>query len=113
VGDELRDGLGGERRIDQQDERIVVDAGDRDDVARDGDGAFLVERHVDDVRGRDKKERVAVGRSARDRLQREIAAAARPVVDNHRQAEPVRERLAEHARNDVRRAPGGDEDHQG
>ena len=113
MGDELRDGLGGERRIDQQDERIVVGAGNRDDVARDGGGAFLIERHIDDVRGGDKKERVAVGRSACDRLQREITAAARPVVDNHRLAEPVRERLAEHARNDVRRAPGGDEDHQG
>ena len=36
IGDELGDGLGCERRIGQQDERIVVDARDRNDVARDG-----------------------------------------------------------------------------
>ena len=104
--------LGRERRIDQQDEGIVVDARDRDDVARDGDSALLIKRHVDGVRGGDKEERVAVGRRARDRLQRQIAAAARPVVDDHRLAEPLRQRLADQARNDVGRAAGGNEDDQ-
>ena len=61
-----------------------------DDVARDRDGALLIKRHVDGVRGRDKKQRVAVGRSARDSLQREIAPGARPVLDHHRLAEPLR-----------------------
>src|SRR5215467_2678313 len=74
---------------------------------------FLIERHVDDVRGGDKKKRVAVGRSARDRLECEIAAGARPVVDDHRLAEPLRQRLADQAPNDVGRAAGRNEDDQG
>jgi hypothetical protein len=36
MGDELGDGPGRERRIDEQDEGVVADAGDWDDVARDG-----------------------------------------------------------------------------
>src|SRR6516164_7616381 len=75
----------------EQDEGIIVDAGDRDDVSRDGDGALLIKRYVDDVRGGNKKERVAVGRSARGCLECEIAAGARPVVDDHRLAEPLRQ----------------------
>ena len=89
MGDELGDGLGRERRIDDQDEGIVVDASDRDDVARDGGRALLIKRHVDGVRGRDEEERIAVVRRTRDRLQRQIAAASRPVVDDHRLAEPL------------------------
>jgi hypothetical protein len=33
MGDELGDGLGRDRRIDEQDEGVVADAGDWDDVA--------------------------------------------------------------------------------
>jgi hypothetical protein len=42
VGDELGDCLGRERGASQQDEGIVVDARDRNDVARDGDGTLLI-----------------------------------------------------------------------
>jgi hypothetical protein len=62
------------------------------------------------VRGGHHQQRVAVGRRARDRLQGEIAAAARPVVDDHRLAEPLRERLTNEPRDDVGRATGGNED---
>ena len=112
IGDELGDGLGRKRRIDHQDESIAVEAGDRGNVARDGDGALLIERYVDGVRGGDKKERIAIGRRTRDRLQREIAAGTRPVVDDHRLAEPLRQRLTDEPRDDVGRAAGGNEDHQ-
>src|SRR5262249_40902840 len=64
--------------------------------------------HIDGVRRGDHEQRVAVGGSARDRLQCEIAAGARPVVDDHRLAEPLRQRLADQARDDVGRAAGGD-----
>ena len=59
------------------------------------------------------QQRVAVGRRARDRLQREIAAGARPVVDHHRLAEPLRQRLPDEPRDDVGRAAGGNENDQG
>ena len=112
VSDELGDRLGRERRIRQQDESIVVDARDRNDVARDGDGALLIERHVDGVRRGEHQQGVAVSRRACDRLQGEIAAAARPVVDNHRLAEPLRQRMTNESRDDVGRAAGGNEDDQ-
>jgi hypothetical protein len=107
------DGFGRERRIDQQDKGIVVDAGDRDDVARDVDGTLLIERHVDGMRAGDLEERVAVGGRARDRLQREIAAGAGPVVDDHRLAEPLRHCLTDEPRDDVGRAAGGNEHDDG
>ena len=60
----------------------------------------------------DHQQRVAVSRRARDRLQGEIAAATRPVVDDQRLAEPLRQRLTNEPRNDVGRAAGGNEDDQ-
>jgi hypothetical protein len=56
---------------------------------------------------------VAVGRRARHRLQREIAAAARSVVDDDRLAQPLREPLTDQPRNDVGRAAGADEHDHG
>ena len=63
-------------------------------------------------RGHEQK-RVAVRRRARDRLQGKIAAAARPVFDDDRLAEPLRQPLADQARDDVGRAAGADENHNG
>jgi hypothetical protein len=61
------------------------------------------------MRRGDLQERVTVGRRARDRLQREIAARARPIVHEHRLAKPLCQRLAHDARDDVGRAAGADE----
>ena len=62
------------------------------------------------MRSGDHEERVAIGGSTRDRLQCEIAAGARPVVNDHRLAEPLRQRMADQARDDVGRGAGGKED---
>ena len=90
----------------------LVDTRHRNDVARNRDGAFLIERHVDGVRSGDKEERVPVGRRTRDGLQRQIAAGARPVVDDDRLAQPLRHRLANEARNDIGCAASGDKNDQ-
>jgi hypothetical protein len=50
------------------------------------------------VRGGDKEERIAIGWRTRDRLQSEIATGPRPVVDEHRLAEPLRQPLTDETR---------------
>ena len=73
---------------------------------------LVVERGVDGVGRRDQKQRVAVGRRAHDRLGGDIGAAARPVFDDDRLAEPLRQPLPHQPRRDVRRAAGGVADDQ-
>jgi hypothetical protein len=45
------------------------------------------------VRRGDEQDRVAICRRARDRLQGQIAASTRPVVDDDRLAKPLRQRF--------------------
>ncbi len=71
---------------------------------------FVVERRVDCVRQRDQEQRIAVRRRAHDRLGGDIAAGARPVFDDELLAEPLRQPLADQARDDVGRAAGGKAD---
>ena len=52
-------------------------------------------------------------RLPRDRLQGEVAAAAGPVFDDDRLPQPLRQPLADQAGDDVGRAAGADEDHDG
>jgi len=113
VGDELGDRLGRERRVRQQDEGIVVDARDRNNVARDNGSALLIEHHVDRVRSCDHQQRVAVSRCARHRLQGEVPAAAGPVVDDNRLAKPRRQRLTKKPRDDVGCSASRNDNHQG
>jgi hypothetical protein len=68
IGNEFRDRFDRERRVDHEDERIIVGTRDRDDVARDGDRVLFIKGHVDGVRARNLQERVAIGRGAGDRL---------------------------------------------
>ena len=58
----------------------------------------------------DQEQRVAVGGRAHDRLGADIAAGARPVLDDELLAEPLRQPLADQARDDVVRAAGGKAD---
>jgi len=79
---------------------------------RNADITLFIKRHVNGVWRGDKQERVAVRGGARDRLQSQIAATARPIVNDDGVAEPLRQRLTDKARADVRRAAGGNEDDQ-
>ena len=86
------------------------DARDRRDVADEIEIELVVERRVDRVRRADQEERVAVRRRAHDRLGGDIAAGARPVLDDEWLAEPLRQPLTDQAREDVGRAAGGKAD---
>jgi hypothetical protein len=67
---------------------------------------MLVERSVGGHRAGDQKQRVAVGGRAHDRLDANIGAAARSVLDDERLPQMVRKPLAGQARQDVERAAG-------
>ena len=74
---------------------------DRRDVADEIEIEIVVERRVDRDRSGDQEERIAVRGRAHDRLGADIAAGARPVLDDEWLAEPLRQPLAHQARDDV------------
>ena len=113
MGDEFGNRSDRQRRIDHHRKGIVVDARDGDNVAHDVDIELFVERHIDGMRCRNEQKRMPVRWSACDGLQGEITAAAGPVLDHNRLTEPLRQRLCNEPRNDVRRAAGRHEDRQG
>ena len=112
VGDELGNGLGRNRWIHHHDTGLAADARDRRDVAKEIVIELIVERRVDYVWCTDEEERVAVGGRAHDGFGGDIAGGARPVLDDEWLAEPLRQPLADQAREDVIRATGGKADDQ-
>jgi hypothetical protein len=85
--------------------RSTCHAGDRRDVAEEIELQILIERCVDGV-GRDRHQHgVAIRRGARGGFSAEIAAGARPIVDNELLAELLGQPLSSQARDDVRPAP--------
>src|SRR5262245_64373162 len=93
--------------MDHQGVRHADDSGDRCDVADEIEVQLVVERRVDRVSRSVKQERVAVRRRAHDCFGPDIAATARPVVDDKWLAEPFRQPLTQEARNNVLRAYAG------
>jgi hypothetical protein len=82
IGNEFRDRLGRNRRIDDHDERLATDAGDRRNIAHEVVIELWVERGIDGVGRTDKQECVAVGGRIHDHLGRDVATGARPVLNN-------------------------------
>jgi hypothetical protein len=107
VGDELGDIVGRNGRVDVQHVRHARDAGDRREITLQIELEVIKERRVDRVDGSHEKQRVTVGRRARDRFTGEIAGCAGPILDDHRLADPVGHLLRDQARHDVGRAAGG------
>ena len=83
------------------------DARDRRDVADEIEVELFIERRVDCIRRADQEQRIAVRGRAHDRLGGDIAASARPVLDDERLAEPLRQPLTDQARERCRFAPPG------
>ena len=67
---------------------------------------IVVERRIDGVRRDGQHQRVAVRRRSYDDLGADIAAGARPIVDEEWLPEPLRQPLTDQARDDVGRAAG-------
>src|SRR5262245_6646620 len=89
------------------DEGVADDARDRRDIADEIEVELLIKRRIDGVVRCGKEEGIAIWGSADDRLGAEIGASAGPVFDDERLAEPLRQPLADHARNNVSRAARG------
>src|SRR5215831_11363321 len=89
------------------DEGVADDARDRRDIADEIEVELLIKRRIDGVVRCGKEKGIAIWGSADDRLGAEIGASAGPVFDDERLAEPLRQPLADHARNDVSRAARG------
>ena len=90
-----------------QDDRNAVDAGDRRSVANEIEVELVEQRRIDRIRRAGQEKRVAVGFRTHDRLGGDIAAGARPVLDDEWLAETLRQPLPYQARNDVDLAARG------
>jgi hypothetical protein len=93
--------------MQQDDHRHADDAGDRRDAADKVEIEFVVERGVDRVRHGGKQKRISVGGRVDDGLGADVAAGARPVLDDEGLAQPVGKPLTDQARGDVDPAAGG------
>jgi hypothetical protein len=82
IGDEFGNRLGRNRRVHHHDVGISHDARDRRDVADEIVVELVVQRCVDRVEATDHEQRVAVSRRAHDRFGGDVAASARPILDD-------------------------------
>jgi len=89
IGDELGNCSSWHRWTHHHDEGLAVDARHRRDVADEIEIQLIVKRRVDRCCRADLKERVAIRWRTHDRLGRDIAARARPILDDERLTEPV------------------------
>ena len=80
---------------------------DRFNITNEIEIKLGIERRVDSVRRRDEKECVAVGGRPHDRLRGDIAAGARPVLDNELLTERLRQPLTDQAGDNVGRPASG------
>src|SRR5260370_40611391 len=101
VSNELRNGLGGHRWIDDHEKRGPVDASNRCDVAEKSKVEVVIERRVDRRRGVDCKQRITIRGRPHDGLGRDIGSGARPVLEYEWLIEALRTMLAEEARHNV------------
>src|SRR5215510_11813870 len=85
----------------RHDEGCVNDASDRRDVADEIEIELVVERRIDRVGRSDQEERVAVCRRAHDRFGTNIAARARPVLDDEWLAQPLGQPLTHRTGDEV------------
>src|SRR5262245_5584795 len=83
------------------DEGCANDASDRRDVADEIEIELVVERRIDRVGRSDQEERVAVCRRAHDRFGTNIAARARPVLDDEWLAQPLGQPLTHRTGDEV------------
>jgi len=90
IGDEFGNRSCRDCRIDHHDEGSKVNVGDRRNVTDEIESEVVVNRRIERVRGGNHKQRMAVRRCSRDEFSAEIAACARPVIDDDRSAEPLR-----------------------
>src|SRR3989442_5070951 len=96
--------------MDLHDWGYAVDAGEGGDIPDEIVIEVLVGRRVNHIVRADGEQRVTIGRRAHHGLGRDIAAGARPVLDDELLTEPLRQPLTHDARGDVERLAGDKSD---
>ena len=112
VGNELGNGLGGNRRMNRQDTGQASDACNRRDVSNEIELKSLIERRIDRRRRRDEQQGIAIRRRMHDGLGGDIGRRAGAVLHHELLTEPLGEPSAQQARGDVISARGGKTDDQ-
>src|SRR5882724_1512509 len=110
IVDELGKRLSRYRGMDYHDKGTADQPGHGRNVSNEIELELFVQRGVDRVWRTDEEQRLAVRNCVHDRLGRDIAAGARPVLDDEWLAEPLRQPLSDQTREDVIRAAGGKAD---
>ena len=110
VGDQFRNGFYGNGGIDLDDVWHAHHAGNRRGVADEIEAEMRVKRGIGRDRRRHHEQRITVRRRLHDRFGAEIAAGARPVLDDELLTEPLRQPLPHQARKNIGRAAGGEAD---
>jgi hypothetical protein len=87
--------------IDRHGKRRPDHSCDRGDIANEIELEIVVEGRVDRIICTGYEKRITVGQSAYDRLGADIAAKARPVLDDEGLSEPLRQPLTDQTRGDV------------
>src|SRR5258705_167794 len=101
VGNELGNGTGWDCWIEQHHVGHAGNASNRHDVMHEIEIELVVERGVGRVRVVDQEQRITVRGRIYDSLGGNIAARARPILNNEPLAEPLRQPLTDEARGDV------------
>ncbi len=96
--------------MDRQHQRAAHATCDGRDIADEIEIELLVERRIDGVWRTNQKQRVTVGGRMHDCFGGCIAAGARPVLDDERVAEPLRQPLTDQTRENVVGAAGSKAD---
>src|SRR5262245_38949286 len=101
IGDELGNAFGRHRWSDHHHAWFTANARDWCDVAEEIEIELFIEGRVNRVGRADQEERVAVRGGANDRLSANIAARARPVLDDEWLTETLGKPLTHQARSHV------------
>src|SRR5262249_32858283 len=89
ISDEFKNRLSRKRWIYFKGKSLTADARNRRNVADEIVVELFVERRMDHALNRSQQGRIPIRVSVDDRLDSDVAAAARPVLDNETLAEPL------------------------
>src|SRR5262252_7454922 len=104
ISDQPGNGLRWERRVHHQDPWSAAQARDRREVADKIEAEVVVQGRVERIDRRNVEQRGAVRDRAHDCFGGDIAAGARPILDDEWLTETLRQRLTDQACKEVRRA---------
>src|SRR5262245_1255166 len=95
IRNELRNGLGGERRKRHKHPGPSVISGDRRNVVREIEFEVVVQRRIDSICESHREKCIAIWGRANDRFGGDVAASANTILDNELLTKPLRQPLSD------------------